>query len=74
MSPVIHLVHLEHGAALPLCGRFVESRNWTTVRNVATCPECLGRRDGAGEVVTVRERERGRPDAELEPASRASGC
>lgn len=74
MSPVIHLVQLEHGAALPLCGRFVESRNWTTVRNVATCPECLGQRRDGSRGVGVGDRERGGPDdAELEPASRSMG-
>ncbi len=43
MSPVIHLVRREGGGVRPVCGQFAESRNWTTVRRVATCPECLGR-------------------------------
>jgi hypothetical protein len=68
MSPVIHLVQLEEGAARPLCGRFVESRNWTTVRDVATCPECVRRDRDPAASVTVHEREPGAVDLEREPA------
>ncbi len=64
MSPIIHLVRREGGGVRPLCGRFVESRNWTTLRHVATCPECLARgRDGAETMGERRVR-----DVEVEPA------
>jgi hypothetical protein len=68
VSRVIHLVLLEGGMARPLCGEFVESRNWTTVMNVATCQACLGSKRRGAALTAAGESEHGRPDEASEPA------
>jgi hypothetical protein len=68
VTPVIHLVQLEKGAARPVCGGFAESPNWTIVRSVATCPACIRCDLGAAASVTVRESEPAWVDLDQEPA------
>jgi len=68
VSHVIHLVQLEGGMARPLCGEFVESRDWTTVLNVATCQACLGSKRRGAVRAAADEFEHARPDEEREPA------
>jgi hypothetical protein len=54
--------------ARPLCGEFVESRDWTTVLNVATCQACLGSKRRGAVRAAADEFEHARPDEEREPA------
>ena len=67
MSRVIHLVQLDGGTARPFCGQFLESRDWTTLRNVATCQACLGSRPRDAESGPVGAHERACTDSDREP-------